>query len=193
MQDKEHWQVALKDAVALYLEQECRLPVEHSRDTPRRVASAFAEYASGYMENPIDVLSTSFEDTAGYRGMVHVQRIPLMSMCAHHILPIIGVADFAYIPNGRVVGLSKIPRFVDILSRRLQIQENLTVEIADTFMKAVSPKGCAITIRAFHFCMVARGVRIRDAMTETRELRGCFEAEATRLEYMSRLSQEPIL
>jgi len=188
-----NWQDALKDAVALYLAQECNLPAEHGRDTPRRVVAAFAEYASGYLEDPAKHLSKSFEDTVGYKGMVHVQRIPLLSMCAHHILPIIGVADFAYIPEGRVVGLSKIPRFIDILSRRLQIQENLTVQIVDTFMDTVKPKGCAVSIRAFHFCMVARGVRIRDAMTETRELRGCFTQEATRLEFMSRLSQEAIL
>jgi GTP cyclohydrolase I len=187
------WQVVLKRAIGLYLEQACQAPAAHTADTPTRVVRAFAEYAAGYLENPADVLVRTFDDIDGYKGMLHIWRIPVMSMCSHHILPIIGEAHFAYIPNGRVVGLSKIPRLVDVLSRRLQVQELLTEEIADVFQRVVEPKGCAVDIKAVHCCMCVRGVGVRGTLTQTTCYRGCFQEGASRVEFQTAVEPQQVL
>lgn len=181
------WQQLLADAVRCYMRDNVPDPDgPHSTGTANRVVRAFKEFVSGYADDEKAVLQSAFVDTAGYDGMVMMRDIPIMTMCQHHILPIIGAADFAYIPDGRVVGLSKIPRFINILCRRLQIQENLTVEIAGIFQDVVMPKGCAVNIRAVHLCMAARGVRVRDTFTETRALRGVFDKDATtKAEFMA--------
>jgi GTP cyclohydrolase IA len=172
------WEKTLELAIEEYVGEFCdpkSIHPDHLRDTPRRVVQAFSDYVSGYKEDPEAVLETTFEDKEGYDEMVHVVNIPIVSMCAHHLLPIIGKAHFAYIPKGRIVGLSKIPRFIDILSRRLQVQENLTRQIADTFYNYVEPHGCAVNVVAMHCCMVVRGIRQHDEITQTTALRGYFK------------------
>lgn len=190
------WQGLLREAVQSYLDLQVagKIAPAHIVGTPDRVVRAFAEYVSGYSEDPKDPLSTSFEDASGYDEMVHVKHIPIISMCAHHLLPIIGTAHFAYVPKGRVVGLSKIPRFIGILARRLQIQEDLTQEIVDVFDENISPRGCAVSISAIHCCMIARGVRERDEKTETTALRGCFKKDPqTRTEFLSAVRHRELL
>ncbi len=192
------WPVQLKKAIAVFLDQTAAGHIDscHLAETPDRVARAFDEYTSGYFEDPETPLKRSFGDELSpYDEMVHISRIPVVSMCAHHIAPIIGRAHFAYIPNGRLVGLSKIPRFISILTRRLQVQEQLTQQIVDTFQKAVAPSGCAVSIRAYHCCMIARGVRQHDAITITTALRGCFKDGAlARAEFLASLdNRESIL
>lgn len=190
------WQGLLRTAVAAYLDLQVagKIAPAHIVGTPDRVVRAFAEYVSGYAEDPAGPLRTSFDDASGYDEMVHVKNIPLISMCAHHLLPIIGTAHFAYVPKGRVVGLSKIPRFINILARRLQIQEDLTQEIVEVFHDNIRPRGCAVSISAIHCCMIARGVRERDEKTETTALRGCFKKDPeTRTEFLSAVRHREIL
>lgn len=185
----ESWEDALERGVKLFLDYNVKGLVgdAHIVDTPRRVAGAFAEFVSGYAQNPKDMLMTSFEDTDDerYDEMVVVSG-PIMSTCAHHILPFMGDFVLAYIPAGKVVGLSKIPRFIDILCRRLQLQEVLTNQIAQTFFDSdIHPKGVGVQIRAVHSCMCARGVRVRDSMTVTTALRGNFKKnDSTRSEFL---------
>jgi GTP cyclohydrolase I len=141
-------------------------------DTPRRVAKTYVlELLSGYQQDPAEVFRTF--DVA-YDEMVIVKDIPLYSMCEHHMLPFIGVAHIGYVPNGRVVGLSKIARIVDIFARRLQVQERLTSEVADTLVAGLSPLGVAIVIEAEHLCMTMRGVQKPGSRTVTSAMRGVF-------------------
>lgn len=194
MEIEEQWPVVLKQAIKTFIDQTAagRIEASHLAETPNRVARAFAEYVSGYYEDPEDHLKRSFEDSQEpYDEMVHVYRIPLVSMCAHHIAPIIGRVHFAYIPKGRLVGLSKIPRFISVLSRRLQIQEQLTQQIVNTFQKSVAPSGCAVAVRAYHCCMITRGVREHDEITLTTALRGCFKSDpVTRAEFLASLDKK---
>lgn len=155
-------------------------------ETPARFLKAWGHWARGYKQNPADVLKV-FEDGAeGCDEMILVNNIPVWSHCEHHIAPIIGKAWVAYIPNGKIVGLSKIPRLVDIFARRLQVQERLTNQIADALMEHLQPKGCAILIEARHLCMESRGIEKVGAATTTSALRGVFmENLATRAEFFS--------
>lgn len=148
---------------------------EGLRDTPARVVRAWEEWASGYDVAPIDLLKT-FEDGAeGFDEMVIVHNIPVISKCEHHLADIIGHAHVGYIPNGRIVGLSKIARVVDALARRLQVQERLTVQIADAFNGApLEPKGVGVLIRAAHGCMSTRGVKVHGNLTTTSAMRGAL-------------------
>lgn len=156
----------------------------HIQNTPLRMAAALREAVSGYQFDPQEPLSTYFESTAN--EMVHIHRIRIVSSCSHHISPIIGVAHFAYIPKGRLAGLSKIPRFIDILSRRLQVQEELTAQIVDTFMgSSIRPAGCGIIIKAYHCCMITRGVREHESLTQTTGLRGRFTDPTVRAEFLA--------
>ena len=138
-------------------------------DTPDRVARSLLELTSGYSQDPADILTTVFEER--YDEAVTVRDIPFWSLCEHHLLPFRGHATIAYIPNGRVVGLSKIARLVHCFARRLQIQERLTTQIADTLETHLAPKGVAVVISAEHHCMSMRGVET-SARTETSALRG---------------------
>jgi GTP cyclohydrolase IA len=157
---------------------------EGLRDTPRRVADMYAEVFSGLREDPADVLSVGFEE--GHQEMVIVKDIPFYSMCEHHFLPFHGVAHVGYIPNGRVVGLSKLARAVEILARRPQLQERLSTQLADVIMKSLEPQGVAVVISANHLCMQMRGVRKPGSLTVTSAMRGVFQrSSATRAEFMS--------
>jgi GTP cyclohydrolase I len=193
MKDLSDWRVALRYAVRMYLEQTSAASQEHIKDTPRRVVEMWEEFASGYTQYPKTEL-LCFDDVAGYNGMLHVWGVPVVSVCAHHIVPIIGTAHFAYIPDKRVVGLSKIPRMVNILSARHQIQEGLTDQIVDTFFTSeVHPKGCAVTITAVHCCMAARGIRQHGLVTQTTSLRGVMSKGEPRQEFLGAVEPKSIV
>lgn len=154
-------------------------------DTPRRVVTAWNEWFGGYAQNPADVLRT-FEDGAeGYDEMVVLDSIPVMSHCEHHLCPFVGTAVVGYVPHKHIVGLSKIPRLVNVFARRLQVQERLTNQIADSFNDLVKPKGVGVVIRAEHFCMSTRGVHTPGVVTTTSALRGVFKDSGPRTEFLS--------
>ena len=160
------------------------IQLEHFDKTPNRFREALKEYTSGYSQNPREVLKKSFTEDK-YNQMVFVNDIEFISHCIHHIAPFAGKAYFGYIPNGKVVGLSKIPRAFDILARRLQIQEQLSDQMVDIFNEEVKPAGCGIIILATHFCMCARGVRKMGTYTRTTSLRGNFLTnEKTKQEFL---------
>jgi GTP cyclohydrolase I len=142
-------------------------------DTPARVAKAYREMFSGYDEDPREVLGRTFEEVGGYDDMVLVKDIRFHSHCEHHMVPIIGRAHVAYLPDGRVLGLSKIARTVDIFAHRLQTQENMTAQIAQAIDEVLSPRGVAVMIEAEHMCMAMRGIRKQGSTTATT----CFTGE----------------
>ena len=146
-------------------------------ETPRRVVKAFKEYFKGYHQNAETDLSKTFGDVEGYDDMVVEKNITLESHCEHHMAPIIGVAHVAYIPNKKVVGLSKLARTVEVFSKRLQTQERLTMQIASTLMKALDAKGVAVTIDAAHQCMTMRGIKKEKATTVTNYFLGSFKED----------------
>jgi GTP cyclohydrolase IA len=152
--------------------------------TPERVAKSLAWLMRGYTENVDDVLGDAlFEET--HESMVVVRDIELYSMCEHHMLPFFGRSHIAYIPNGRIVGLSKLPRIVDVFARRLQVQERLTEQIAQAIEQALRPRGVGVVIEAVHLCMMMRGVEKQNSRTITSALRGQFrECPMTRDEFL---------
>jgi GTP cyclohydrolase I len=152
---------------------------EGLKDTPGRVADAFEEYFSGYHQDPADVLSKTFEETGGYDDLVMLRDIRVESHCEHHLAPFLGVAHVAYLPNGRILGLSKIARVVEIFAKRLQTQEALTAQIADAIEQALQPRGVAILIEAEHQCMSMRGVRQPGVKTITTRFTGALETDAS--------------
>jgi GTP cyclohydrolase IA len=143
-------------------------------DTPLRVARAWREYCAGYDENPAHHLSRTFEEVGGYDEVVLLRDIPFQSHCEHHMAPIIGKAHIAYLPNNRVVGISKLARVLHGYARRLQVQERLTAEIANAVWEELQPKGVAVVIEASHACMSARGVRTPGVSMTTSRMLGCF-------------------
>ena len=151
--------------------------------TPKRLVKAFKEYYKGYSEDPEKILEKTFGDVHGYDDMVIQKNISLQSHCEHHMAPIIGVAHIAYIPNKRVVGLSKLARVVEVFSKRLQTQERLTMQIANTLMQALSAKGVAVSIDATHQCMTMRGIKKEQATTVTNYYLGQFKED---LSYQNR-------
>ena len=152
-------------------------------DTPQRVARMYGELFSGLTEDPKAVLGTTFDQP--YDEMVMVKDIPFHSMCEHHLMPFIGTVAVAYIPSDRVVGLSKIGRLVDILSRRPQIQERITVEVADCIEEVLNPRGVAVRIKAEHLCMSMRGIKKPGSTMITTVTRGVFRTKAsTRNEFL---------
>ena len=152
---------------------------EGLKDTPSRVADAFEEYFSGYRLDPSDVLSKTFDETGGYDDLVMLRDIRVESHCEHHLAPFLGVAHVAYLPNGRILGISKIARVVEIFAKRLQTQEALTAQIAEAIEKALQPRGVAVLIEAEHQCMSTRGVRQPGVKTITTRFTGALEAEAS--------------
>jgi GTP cyclohydrolase I len=144
-------------------------------DTPKRVVNAYNEFFSGYNEDPTDVLSRVFEDVKGYDDIVMLRDIDVISHCEHHIIPFIGVAHIAYYPTEAVVGISKLARVVDIYAHRLQTQETMTAQIAETIDKALKPHGTAVMIDAVHQCMSIRGVKKKDVSTITTQFTGVFK------------------
>ena len=152
--------------------------------TPERVAKSMSFLTNGYKENPSEIL-TSAMFAESYSQMVLVKDIELYSLCEHHMLPFFGKAHIAYIPDGNIVGLSKIPRIVDVFSRRLQVQERLTDEIKDCLQGTLNPKGVAVVIEAQHLCMQMRGVQKQHSSTTTSAFSGLFMSdEKTRSEFM---------
>jgi len=145
--------------------------------TPKRLVKAFKEYFKGYSEDPKKILEKTFGDVQGYDDMVIQKNISLQSHCEHHLAPIIGVAHIAYIPNSRVVGLSKLARVVEVFSKRLQTQERLTMQIANTLMEALDAKGVAVSIDATHQCMTMRGIKKEQATTITNYYLGQFKED----------------
>ena len=152
-------------------------------ETPKRVVKAFKEYFKGYKEDPIQLLDKTFGDVDGYDDMVIQKNISVQSHCEHHMAPIIGKAHVAYIPNKRVVGLSKLARVVEVFSKRLQTQERLTMQIANTLMGALDAKGVAVTIDSTHQCMTMRGIKKEQATTVTNYYLGQFKED---LSYQNR-------
>ena len=152
---------------------------EGLRDTPRRVADAYAEYFSGYRLDPAEVLSKTFDDAGGYDDLVMLRDIRVESHCEHHMAPFLGMAHVAYLPHGRILGISKIARVVEIFARRLQTQEALTAQIAEAIETALRPRGVAVLIEAEHQCMSIRGVRQPGVKTITTRFTGALEADAS--------------
>ena len=152
---------------------------EGVRDTPARVARAYEDFFRGYGEDPEAILSRTFEETEGYDEMVLLRDIRVESHCEHHMVPIIGVAHVAYLPNRRVVGISKLARVVDAYARRLQIQEKLTAQIANTINEVLQPRGVAVVIEAGHECMSTRGVHKPGVSMVTSRMLGAFRDDAS--------------
>lgn len=160
---------------------------EGLQKTPERVAESMRFLTSGYESDAAEVLrSAMFQED--YSEMVLVKNIELYSLCEHHLLPFFGKAHVAYIPNGYIVGLSKIPRVIDIFSRRLQVQERLTDQILNCIEETLKPLGVAVVIEAHHMCMMMRGVQKQNSLTTTSAFRGAFQKEETRAEFLTLLS-----
>jgi len=156
--------------------------------TPERVAKAYKFLTKGYKQNVDDVINGAiFEEK--YDEMVIVKDIDFYSMCEHHMLPFFGKIHVAYIPNGKIVGLSKIPRLVEMFARRLQVQERLTQQIADVLQEKLQPKGVAVVAEGYHMCMMMRGIEKQNSITTTSAVHGAFRAEKTRLEFLSLISR----
>ena len=154
--------------------------------TPDRVVRSYEEFFAGYDQDPVEMLQRTFEETDGYDEMVILRDITLESHCEHHMVPIVGKAHVAYLPDRRVVGISKLARVVEVFSKRLQIQEKLTAQIANTINEVLQPKGVAVIIEAAHQCMTTRGVHKPGVTMVTSRMLGVFrENAATRKEFMS--------
>ena len=156
---------------------------EGLKSTPKRLVKAYKEYFKGYSEDATKILEKTFGDVQGYDDMVIQKNISLQSHCEHHLAPIIGVAHLAYIPNQKVVGLSKLARVVEVFSKRLQTQERLTMQIANVLMEALDAKGVAVSIDATHQCMTMRGIKKEQATTVTNYYLGKFKED---LSYQNR-------
>jgi len=155
-------------------------------DTPKRVVNSYEEFFSGYAMDPYEILNKTFEEIAGYDEMIIIKDIQLESTCEHHMAPILGKAHVAYIPNKRVVGISKLARIVDVYGKRLQTQETMTAQIADTIQRVLDPKGVAVVIDAAHQCMTTRGVHKENSTTITSRMLGIFRTDyRTRSEFMN--------
>lgn len=163
---------------------------EGLRDTPARVVRSYEEFFAGYAENPADILSRTFSEVDGYDEMIVLNNIRLESYCEHHMVPIVGRAHVAYLPDRRVVGISKLARLVDIFAKRLQIQEKMTVQIADMLDEVLQPKGVAVVIEASHQCMTTRGVHKPGVTLVTSRMLGAFRTQSdTRREFLTMIGQ----
>ena len=158
--------------------------------TPSRVAKAYDEILAGYRMNPEELVNNALF-TVNYDEMVIIKGIEYYSMCEHHMLPFHGKAHVAYIPSDKVIGLSKIPRIVEMFSRRLQVQERMTIQIADFIQETLQPKGVAVIAEGKHLCMMMRGVKKQDASMTTSHMIGAFREQlSTRMEFLNRISAE---
>jgi len=176
----------------MYREIISRLGEDPTRDglvaTPARVEKSMAFLTKGYNEDPMKILRQALFDV-DYDEMVIVKDIEIFSLCEHHMLPFFGRVHVAYIPNGKVIGLSKIPRLIEVFARRLQVQERLTRQIADTIQEAIAPQGVGVVIEARHLCMMMRGVEKQSSTTVTSAMVGCFRQKETRAEFLSLVRQ----
>ncbi|MGO4818917.1 GTP cyclohydrolase I FolE [Flavobacterium sp. W22_SRS_FP1] len=157
--------------------------------TPERVAKAMQYLTHGYGLDPLEILKSALF-TEDHKQMIVVKDIEVYSMCEHHMLPFFGKAHVAYIPNGQIVGLSKIPRIVDAFARRMQVQERLTDQIKDCIQEALNPLGVAVVIEAQHMCMQMRGIQKQNSVTTTSSFNGAFEKDTTRKEFISLISNK---
>lgn len=166
---------------------------EGLRDTPKRVVEAYKEFYAGYDIDPEDVLARTFEEVQNYDEVVLLKNMRFESHCEHHMVPIIGKAHIAYIPNKKVVGISKLARLLDVFAKRLQTQELMTQQIAETIDRVLKPRGVAVIIDAYHECMTTRGVHKSDTSTVTSTMIGIFKADsAKRAELMSLIQQSAV-
>ena len=155
-------------------------------ETPKRVIKAYEEFFAGYEMDPDEILNKTFEEVAGYDEMIIIKDIRLESHCEHHMVPILGKAHLAYIPNNRVVGISKLARVVDVYGKRLQTQETMTAQIAESINRVLQPKGVAVVVDAGHQCMTTRGIHKTNATTITSQMLGVFRSDyRTRSEFMN--------
>ena len=162
-------------------------------DTPKRVIEAYREWFAGYEDSPEKILAKTFEEVEDYDEMVLLKNMRLESHCEHHIAPIIGKVHVAYLPDAKVVGISKIARLVDVFAKRMQTQEVLTAQIADTIQNVLHPKGVAVVIDAKHQCMTTRGIHKTDTTTVTSRMHGLFKKDPrTRSEFMSLIASGDI-
>jgi len=158
-------------------------------DTPARVARAYEEFFAGYDTDPVELLARSFEETDGYDEMVVLRDIRLESHCEHHVVPILGRAHIAYLPAGRVVGISKLARVLEVYAKRLQIQEKLTAQVANCINDVLKPKGVAVVIEAAHQCMTTRGIHKPGVSMVTSRMLGAFRDDAsTRREFLAMIA-----
>lgn len=161
------------------------------RETPKRLVRAFREYFCGYDEEPEEVLRKTFEEVEGYDEMIVLRGVAFESHCEHHVAPIIGRAWVGYVPDRRVVGISKLARVVEIYAKRLQIQERLTAQIANTIESVLQPRGVAVVVKAAHHCMMSRGIRKRGTDLVTSRMLGCFRDQPmTRAEFLSLVNSD---
>ena len=183
-------QDAIQSAVARILEAVGENPGrEGLRNTPVRVSRMFAELLAGYRTDPVALVNGAVFEVS-YDEMVIVRDIEFYSMCEHHLLPFMGRVHVAYIPSGKVIGLSKIPRIVDMFARRLQVQERMTRQIADVIRDVLDPQGVAVVVEALHLCTMMRGVKKHDARMTTSAMHGAFRANlATRQEFLDNISR----
>ncbi|MBK6917758.1 MAG: GTP cyclohydrolase I FolE [Deltaproteobacteria bacterium] len=159
---------------------------EGLRGTPDRVVRSYDEFFAGYAENPLEILQRTFSEISGYDEVVVLKDIPFESHCEHHMVPIVGKAHVGYLPDRRVVGISKLARVVDIFARRLQIQEKMTAEIATTILAALQPRGVAVVVEATHECMTTRGIHRPGVSMVTSQMLGVFRDDAsTRREFLA--------
>jgi GTP cyclohydrolase I len=156
--------------------------------TPDRVTKSMAFLTKGYAEDPTKILRGALFDV-DYDEMVIVKDIEMFSLCEHHMLPFFGKVHVAYIPKGKVIGLSKIPRLVEVFARRLQVQERLTQQIADSIQEVIEPQGVGVVVEARHLCMMMRGIEKQNSSTVTSAMVGCFRQKETRLEFLSLMRQ----
>jgi GTP cyclohydrolase I len=158
--------------------------------TPTRVARAMRFFTQGYQQDPVAILNDALFDVS-YDEMVIVKDVDFYSLCEHHMLPFFGRAHIAYVPNGKVLGLSKIPRLVEMYSRRLQVQERLTTQVAETLQRVLDPKGVAVVVESIHLCMMMRGVQQQNASAVTSSVHGVFEKDPkTRQEFMDLIRRQ---
>lgn len=184
--DQENVQKAIKEILLSIGEDPDR---EGLRETPKRVARAYRELLAGYTMNPVEFLNGALFDLQ-YDEMVIVRDIEFYSLCEHHMLPFLGRAHIAYLPKNRIIGLSKIPRIVDMFARRLQIQERMTTQIADLLSEVLQPKGVAVVVEALHLCSMMRGVKKHEARMTTSSMKGAFRVNlATRQEFLDNISR----
>jgi GTP cyclohydrolase I len=172
----------------IYRELIARFDLDPTRDglekTPERVEKAMSFLTKGYREDPSRILQEALFDV-DYDEMVIVKDIEMYSLCEHHMLPFFGKVHVAYIPNGKVIGLSKIPRLVEVFARRLQVQERLTRQVADAICEAINPQGVGVVVEARHLCMMMRGVEKQNSSTVTSAMLGVFQKHNTRTEFLS--------
>ncbi len=184
--DQESVQTAISQILKAFGENTQREGLEN---TPRRVARMYVELLAGYKADPATLVNDAIFDVS-YDEMVIVRDIEFYSMCEHHLLPFLGRVHVAYIPNGKVVGLSKIPRIVDMYARRLQVQERMTRQIADFVRDLLKPQGVAVVVEALHLCTMMRGVKKHNARMTTSAMHGAFRANlATRQEFLDNISR----